>query len=165
MYRKTIITIVILLNCLLLPLLAMGATPQEEPYNAIDFTLKDLKGVSHSLEKYRGKVVVLNFWASWCPPCRSEMPSMQEVYRTWDRTKFEMLAVNIREDKVRVNTFVRQNNYTFPVLLDTNGAVATKYRVRGIPTTFIINEKGQIIDKIVGAREWKLEDIKRLGGK
>ena len=87
---------------------------------------------------------------------------MQKLYETWDRDKFVMLAVNVNQDKVTVNTFAKQNNYTFPILLDLNGEIAGKYRIRGIPTTFLIDKDGKIITKIVGAREWKLEDIKRL---
>ncbi|OGC23387.1 hypothetical protein A2291_06495 [candidate division WOR-1 bacterium RIFOXYB2_FULL_42_35] len=161
MYRKTVSFLIGLL-LLMTSVLAMSAAPKEPTPNASNFILEDLNGVSHALLKYEGKVVLLNFWATWCPPCRSEMPSMQKLYETWDRDKFVMLAVNVNQDKVTVNTFAKQNNYTFPILLDLNGEIAGKYRIRGIPTTFLIDKDGKIITKIVGAREWKLEDIKRL---
>jgi thiol-disulfide isomerase/thioredoxin len=129
---------------------------------APDFTLKGLDGKAHSLSDYRGKVVFLNFWASWCPPCRAEMPSMQKLSRSWDKKKYVMLAVNLREAREVVRSFAAKNGYSFPILLDETGGTAAKYRVSGIPTTAIIDEKGNIINRTVGAREWTLGALKSL---
>ncbi len=127
---------------------------------AIDFTLKDINGKSHTLSQYKGKIVLLNFWASWCPPCREEMPSMQKLFTSWDKNKYVMLAVNLKEDESAVKAFARQNNYTFPILLDRDGKVGHAYMVRGIPTTYLIDKDGKIVTRVVGSREWKLEDIR-----
>jgi peroxiredoxin len=129
---------------------------------AIGFTLKDLNGKSHSLSDYKGKVVFLNFWATWCPPCRQEMPSMQKMFKSWDNKKYVMLAVNIGESKSKVASFARENGYTFPILLDTNKSLAREYMVRGIPTTYIISKDGMIVNQIVGAREWSQKEVLKL---
>ncbi len=139
----------------------MGKAP-EGLEEAVDFTLYNLKGQSHALSDYRGKIIFLNFWATWCGPCRAEMPSMQKLYESWDSDKFVMLAVNVGESQGAVSKFVEKNGYTFPVLLDQDGKVSKKYLIRGIPTTFIIDEKGRVAAKIVGSREWTLEKIPGL---
>jgi thiol-disulfide isomerase/thioredoxin len=153
-----------LMVCLLVPaILAMGKAPDSsKAQKAIDFTLMDLNGRSHTLSEYKGKIVFLNFWASWCGPCRAEMPSMQKLYETWDKNKFEMLAVNLGEDEERVREFARENGYSFPILLEREEKVAEKYMIRGIPTTFLIDEHGNVIEKIVGTREWTLEELQGL---
>lgn len=164
MYRKIII------GCLFLCLFvsvsyAMGSVPRSEPETAseaFDFTLEDLNGKSHTLSDYKGKIVFLNFWATWCPPCRAEMPSMQKLYQSWDNKKFIMLAVNIRQSRDAVKAFADKNGYAFPILLDLNGKVATRYKVRGIPTTYFIDEKGKVITRVVGGREWTLHEIEEL---
>ena len=165
MYRKALISL-FLVAALCLSVSAMGEKPptaktSATPY-ANDFTLKDLNGAAHSLSDYKGKSVFLNFWATWCPPCRAEMPSMQEVYEKMDKDKYVMLAVNIREEREAVKSFISQNGYTFPILLDPDGRVASKYAVRGIPTTYLIDEKGKVVNKIVGSREWSYKEFKKL---
>ncbi|MDI3547334.1 MAG: hypothetical protein PWR10_986 [Halanaerobiales bacterium] len=115
---------------------------------APDFTLKTLKGESVSLSNLKGKKVFLNFWASWCPPCRSEMPAIQKLYSNHD--DIAVLGINLREEKGTVAEFMMLNGYTFPVVLDLNAEVATKYLVRGIPTTYILNKEGVIMAKHTG---------------
>lgn len=127
-----------------------------------NFTLQDLQGQKHALSDYKGKIVFLNFWASWCPPCRAEMPSMQKMYQVWDKDKYVLLAVNIKEGKRTVKKFARDNGYTFPILLDSDGLVAAAYGVRGIPATFIIDAKGKLVRKVEGAREWTIESLEQL---
>ena len=138
---------------------AMSKAPDP---SATDFTLLDLEGNKHTLSDYKGKVVFLNFWATWCPPCRAEMPSMQKLYETWDKDKFVMLAVNIGESREKVRSFAESNGYTFPILLDEDQKVARKYGIRGIPATYLIDEQGNMVNKVVGAREWDINQIKRL---
>jgi peroxiredoxin len=142
----------------------MGEKPPliSAPAKAVDFTLKDLNEKSHTLSEYKGKIVFLNFWATWCPPCRAEMPSMQKLYTTWDSREFVMLAVDIGESREKVKAFAEENGYTFPILLDRDKKVARKYMVRGIPTTYLIGKDGNIIKKIVGSREWTLEEFYSL---
>jgi thiol-disulfide isomerase/thioredoxin len=140
-----------------------AAAPKPTPQiKAINFTLPGLDGKPRALSDYKGKVVFLNFWASWCPPCRAEMPSMQKLSRSWDKKKFVMLAVNLRETKEAVGSFARQNGYTFPVLLDETGRIASQYQVSGIPTTIIIDGKGNILSRTTGSREWTPEALKKL---
>ncbi len=140
---------------------AMGETPHS-PAKTLDFTLKDMEGNSHTLSAYRGRIVFLNFWASWCPPCREEMPSMQKTYTSWDKNKYVMLAVNVDEGREKIKEFARKNGYTFPILIDNGSGVSKKYGIRGIPTTYLIDGKGRMITKVVGSRDWSLEEIQRI---
>jgi thiol-disulfide isomerase/thioredoxin len=129
---------------------------------AADFTLKDLQDKSHTLFQCRGKVVLLNFWATWCPPCRSEMPALQKLYEQADKTRFAMVTVNMGENREDVAKFMKNNGYTFPVLIDKDGVVARQYNVNGIPTTLVINETGGVMRRVVGAKEWTWAELKLL---
>jgi peroxiredoxin len=135
----------------------MGSTSQK----AIDFTLKDLNGVEKTLSDYRGKVVFLNFWATWCLPCRAEMPSMQKLHEKLKDEDFVMLAVALDKSKSKIVDFVKQGKYTFSVLVDSENRVARRYRVAGIPTTFLIDKKGMVVEKVVGGRDWADPEIVR----
>lgn len=119
---------------------------------AYDFALLDKEGNEISLSSLNGKVVFLNFWASWCGPCRIEMPHMQKVYEEYKDKDVVILAVNITASEKNgidgVNSFLQENKYTFPVLYDKDGAVAEKYRISAIPTTYIINKDGIIVNLI-----------------
>ncbi|MDR2542561.1 MAG: TlpA family protein disulfide reductase [Treponema sp.] len=130
-----------------------------QPENAQDFTLQMLNGERVSLSSYRGKVVFLNFWATWCPPCRQEMPSMEVLYQRYKEHGLEMLAVNLRENPNEVRQFIQENGYTFPVLLDLDGRVGARYGVRGIPTTLIIDRQGRIIGRLVGSIYWDTSQV------
>jgi peroxiredoxin len=111
---------------------------------APDFELATLDGQSVALADYAGDVVVVNFWATWCPPCRAEMPGINAVYEAYKADGLMVLAVNAREDASLVNGFVGANDFTFPVLLDPNGRVVDEYVVHSFPTTFIIDRAGVI---------------------
>ncbi len=168
MHRKTLIVLIGLLGLAVVVVVlvsAMGGRPKIAPKEgplAIDFTLKDLNGKTHTLSDYRGKFVFLNFWTTWCPPCKKEMPSMQKLYKDSDKEKFVMLAVNAKEAKNVVQAFANKNGYTFPILLDSGYKVGGEYRVQAIPLTFLIDKEGRVVGKICGAREWKWEDLKTL---
>lgn len=113
---------------------------------APDFALEDLSGYSVKLSDYRGQVVLLNFWASWCGPCREEMPDLEAVYQQYNG-KVRILAVNLTNTQRsidEVQKFLADNGYKMPVVLDKTGDVATTYLVRGIPTSFFIDSKGVI---------------------
>ena len=144
---------------------ALGEKPKLETPSAVqtvalDFTLKDLEGHNVKLSDYRGKVVFLNFWATWCPPCRAEMPSMQKLYEKLKGKDFEMLAISVdRQGKSVVEPFIEKNSYTFRVLLDSDGKIASQYGIVSIPTTFIIGKDGKIVSKIIGAKDWSEESI------
>ncbi|HMA59711.1 MAG TPA: TlpA disulfide reductase family protein [Halanaerobiales bacterium] len=113
---------------------------------APDFTLEDMSGEKISLYDLQGQKVFLNFWASWCPPCKAEMPAIQKLYKNNENIK--VLTVNIQEGKDKVFDYLMKNNFSFTTLLDKSGTVASsKYLVRGIPTTFILDK-----DSIIQAR-------------
>jgi len=124
-------------------------------YPAPGFTLKDLKYGEQVLSNYKGKVVLLNFWASWCGPCRSEMPSMENLYQRMKDRNFEILAVSVDQTGTKkVSDFVSNYKLTFPILLNPEGNVAIQYRVTALPTSFILDKKGIVRSKLVGARNW-----------
>jgi peroxiredoxin len=121
---------------------------------AADFTLRDLDGKLHRLSDYRGKVIFLNFWATWCPPCRSEIPSMERLNEVLGSKDFVMLAVNADEEVKDLQAFAKENPHKFPVLSDADGTVQKLYRVDKFPETFIIDRQGRISEHIIGARDW-----------
>ena len=123
---------------------------------SIDFTLPDLEGEEVTLSDLKGKIVFLNFWATWCGPCRSEMPSMESLYGILGDRNFEMLAVaSLRGDSMEsITDFVERNSLSFPVLIDAEGGLGSQYSVEGIPTTYIIGKDGNIIARLVGAYYW-----------
>ena len=124
-----------------------------------DFKLPLLDGTEISLSGLKGKVVFLNFWATWCPPCRDEMPAMNSLYQKLKDQGFEMVAVNLGESRAAVNTFVNNYNLTFPVALDTRSLTGSLYGIRSIPTTYIINRRGLIVARLVGFIDWDTPDI------
>jgi peroxiredoxin len=122
---------------------------------APDFTLPALGGNTVRLSDYRGKVVFLNFWATWCAPCREEMPYMDYLYQGLKGRDFEMLAVSIdTKGADLVQSFVTSYHLTFPVLLDADQRVYRLYGLTGVPETFVINKKGDIILEVIGPRDW-----------
>lgn len=125
---------------------------------AMNFKLKDLNGKEVSLSDYKGKKVFLNFWATWCPPCKAEMPEMEMLYQETKNSDLVILAVNLDEEKDTVQKFINSNKYNFPVLLDTGNIVASQYEVVSIPTSFFIDKEGNIVDKHIGAMT--IEDMK-----
>ncbi|HEY65307.1 MAG TPA: TlpA family protein disulfide reductase [Caldilineae bacterium] len=129
------------------PMIGRGARVD---FLAPDFTLNNLDGDPVSLSDYQGQVVILNFWATWCPPCREEMPTLEEVYRDRVRDGLVVLGVNQMEPADRVREFLESLNLTFPVVLDTRGEVARLYRVRAYPTTYFIDRGGVIRDMVIG---------------
>jgi peroxiredoxin len=122
---------------------------------APDFKLSALGGHTVQLSDYRGKVVLLNIWASWCPPCREEMPSMEALYEKLKDRPFDMLAVSIdQRGEETVGPFAAQFGLTFPVLLDPEGKTYHLYGLTGVPETFIVDKNGVIIQRIIGPQDW-----------
>ncbi len=136
-----------------------GLWVPQKPMAPIDFELQDLSGWSVKLSSLKGKVVFLNFWATWCGPCRKEMPSMQRMYDKLKSEGLEILAVDLQEDKAQVRSFARELGLRFPILLDSTGAVGAQYNARAIPTTYLLDRKGFIVARMVGAREWDTPDM------
>ena len=124
---------------------------------APDFELQSLDGQSVSLSDLQGKPVLLNFWATWCRPCVSEMPYLQEIHDEWAGKGLALLAVNIGDSSTKVKEFMQNHNLSLPVLLDTDQDVALEYNIRAIPTTFLIDKDGIIQEMKVGAFSSKAE--------
>ncbi|PLR83666.1 peroxiredoxin family protein [Bacillus sp. V33-4] len=125
----------------------------EEGSEAPDFELTTLAGEKAKLSDYRGQKVILNFWATWCPPCKAEMPHMQSFYEKNKDKGITILAVNLTNvDKGMdaINAFVKEYGLTFPILLDEDGTVGMTYQAFSIPTSYIIDKNGKIAKKIVG---------------
>lgn len=123
-------------------------------FPAPDFALRDLQGRTVRLSDYRGKIVFLNLWATWCPPCREEMPSMERLSRKLQGRDFVMLAVSEDEDPSTVRGFVEQMKLSFPVLLDSQGTLPSRYGVTGYPETFVIDRGGSVIQHVIGPEDW-----------
>lgn len=109
-----------------------------------DFSLGSLDGSQIALADYAGDVIIMNFWATWCPPCRAEMPGINRFYEAHQDEGLVVLAINAQEDAATVRPFIQNNNFSFPVLLDLEGRVASQYSTRSFPTTFIIDRDGVI---------------------
>lgn len=129
---------------------------------AVDFTVEDLDGMSVTLSSHKGKVVFLNFWATWCPPCRAEMPSLEKLYNNMKGRNFVMLLISTGEKNQTVKNFIDKNKYSFPVFLDSDNRVSNQYGVAGIPTTMLINKEGVIVLRETGSRDWSTPDIVSL---
>ena len=108
------------------------------------FSLPSLDGEITTLDDYKGQVVLINLWATWCPPCKAEMPTLNAYYQANKDKGFVVLAVNDQEDAITVNNFIETNGFDFPVLLDTQSQVLDTYNVRALPTTFVIDRNGVI---------------------
>lgn len=126
--------------------------------DSIDFTLTDQYGVTHTLSDYKGKTVVLNFWATWCPPCRAEMPDIQNIYEGYESTEDDSVVIlgiaapgqGQEQNEEGITSFLTKNGYTYPVLMDTDGAVFGSYGIYSYPTTFFINTDGKVFGYING---------------
>lgn len=117
---------------------------------APNFMLKDMNGVEFQLSDYKGKGVFLNFWATYCEPCKQEMPYMNNLFKEYQAEGVEILAINVGEPELRVNNFIEQYGLDFPILYDRGGTVTKLYDFIPLPTTFLIDENGQIVDIITG---------------
>jgi peroxiredoxin len=129
---------------------------------APEFSLPTADGKALALTQLRGEVVFLNFWATWCPPCRVEMPSMERLHREFKEQGLAVLAVDIGESPRQVTRFMKEFRLTFPALLDTDSEVASRYRVQGIPATFLIDRRGRLVGSARGARDWASPNGKAL---
>jgi peroxiredoxin len=121
---------------------------------APEFTLPDLEGKPHHLADLRGRVVVLNFWATWCPPCIDEMPSLQRLHQAFADRGVEVVAVSVDERFSDVGAFVRKFHLTFTVLHDDGKKVSRKYQTFKYPETYILDREGRLKSKVIGPRDW-----------
>jgi thiol-disulfide isomerase/thioredoxin len=145
------------------PELGHQLTPLPKPVPAPDFTLEDMDEEKHSLGDLRGKVVLLNFWATWCPPCRREMPSMERLHQTLDADKFKVIAVNQMEDGDHVFAYIGQLEVdpTFTILFDSDSKVSNSFSVKGLPTTYLIDKQGNIRFRAIGGREFDHPEVEK----
>jgi len=133
--------------------------PVREGDVAIDFSLPDLQGRQHSLPK--GDVVLLNFWATWCPPCRQELPSMAELHRRLAARGLKVVAVSIDQNRQELEGFVRENQLPFQVLHDQDAAVSRRYGVFKYPESFLIDRQGKVRYHMIGAVDWMSAPVLR----
>ncbi|WP_282174194.1 TlpA disulfide reductase family protein [Cytobacillus firmus] len=134
---------------------------------APDFELTDMEGNPAKLSDYRGKAVLLNFWASWCPPCRAEMPHMEKLYKKYKDKKFDILAVNLTNTEKNngdAEKFVKELGLTFTIPMDVKGTVGADYNIMAYPTSYFIDSDGVIREKVLGAlnEEYMEKEIKKL---
>lgn len=128
-----------------------------------NFTFPDIDGKEISLADHRGKVVLVNVWATWCPPCRQEMPSMQSLYAKFKDENFEILAVSIdSEGRDAVAPYMGKMNLTFPALLDPGETIRPLYGITGVPESFIIDRQGILVEKIIGPINWATPEVFRF---
>lgn len=137
-----------------------GTPRAKKGVDAPAFTLPGLDGSMVSLADYKGKTVLLNIWATWCPPCVAEMPSMEKLYQELKNEDFEILAVSIDvTGSNEVAPFMKKHRLSFPALIDTQGTIKDLYQTTGVPESFIIDKDGIIAKKIIGPREWATPDV------
>ncbi len=120
----------------------------------VEIRLKDLNGQQVRLSDFRGKIIFLNFWATWCYACRIEMPDMEKLHQKFKNKDFAMVTINLQESVSQVKQFFKDFKLTFTALLDSDGAVGAHFMITAIPTTFILDKEGIIIGKVMGPREW-----------
>lgn len=152
-------TLLILILCVFAPLgftqqPGKGLTILPEKPQAADFSLQDLDGGAHRLSDYRGRVVIVNFWATWCPPCRAEMPSMQRAWEQLEDEGILMFGIDVGEDEDTVFQFTANYPVEFPLLLDRDSKIIEQWPVNGLPTTFVVDTEGRIVYRAIGGREW-----------
>lgn len=140
---------------------SMGSRVPAVGMPAEDFRLTDLEGKPQSLSQYRGKIVLLNFWATWCKPCTTEMPAMQASFDKLRDKGFVVLAINELEDDAKVREHIKQYGHTFPVLMDRDNKVANQFGVFGLPVSVFIDQEGCVQGYIKGGllTEQKIDDV------
>ena len=161
---KSLHTAFVVIICLVLAQIVNSR--ELSPYTAqpatATFDLPDVKGQQHKLEDYRGQVVLVNFWASWCPPCIQEMPVLERLKQKLNGQPFEILAVNVGEQKYRVWKFVKLISFGLPVLLDTRKDTFNSWGVSVLPTSFLLDKQGRIRYRVQGDTEWESEAVVAL---
>jgi thiol-disulfide isomerase/thioredoxin len=183
MKKKTFLQVLLVLTLAVVPLSAQNGTGTATPVmsegqellyalgfdiprseiKAPSFSLTTLTGDTASLEEASGKLLMLNLWATWCPPCRAEMPSMETIYQQLKSQGFEMYAVAApsppQETLEKIESYISENGYTFPVPIDKNFEVNAMYGTGSIPTTWLISPEGIIIARLTGAIDWASPEI------
>ncbi|MFB3062316.1 MAG: peroxiredoxin family protein [Candidatus Binatia bacterium] len=136
--------------------------PVDHPGPAPRFLSMTPGGKKFGSDDLKGKLVVLNFWATWCPPCRLEMPSMERLYQEFKGEGLEVVAINFMEREKPITSFLKENGFTFTVLLDKKGEIARNYGVHGLPVTFLIARNGNLLARSMGYKDWYKPEIRQL---
>ena len=139
-----------------------AAAGQLKPYNGNltpQFSLSDMQGNSHNLDQYKGQVVLVQFWATYCTPCRKEMPTMNRLIEKMDGKPFKIVTINMAEPKDTVQGFLNEVPVDFPVLLDSDGSTLGHWKVFAAPANFILDKEGKIIFTLYGAIDWDSDDM------
>jgi peroxiredoxin len=152
---KRLISVMMILGAAML-LAACGKPPEVAVVGkpAPDFALVDRQGRTWKLSSLRGQVVFVNFWATWCPPCLEEMPSMQTLYTSVPQDKFKMLAILYKDEPAAADRLALQRQFAFPILVDPGSRVGGAYGLTGVPETFIIDKEGVLREKYIGPVQW-----------
>ena len=143
------------------PELTLTPPDQRQPF-AIDMTRPALHGPAQPLSKLQGQVVLLNFWATWCYPCRVEMPSMQALYEAYQHAGFTILAIaSDAQGRSVVGPFAEEHQLTFPILLDTHNAVGAQLKLPGIPTSYLLDKHSRVAGMEIGMRDWNSRSVRQ----
>jgi thiol-disulfide isomerase/thioredoxin len=141
---------------------ALPLVETPSPLDAPELDIPDLDGKRHLISDYRGKVVVVAFWAAWCPPCRKEMPSLARLSRSLPEEDFAILAVNLGDGMERIGRFLGQIDHDgLPILTDQSGGLASLWHIRGLPVSYVIDAAGQIRYAVMGSLEWDEPAVRR----
>ncbi|POR05183.1 hypothetical protein AU468_02225 [Alkalispirochaeta sphaeroplastigenens] len=133
---------------------ALGLTSPARRIEATDFTAPLLSGGETTLSEHRPNLVILNFWATWCPPCRIEKPALERLHREFRGEGVRILSVNMQETPLRVRRYVSETGTTFPVVMDSSGRISATYGIRSIPTSYLISSEGTVLAVAQGAFDW-----------
>lgn len=173
MRNLVLVVVIVLVGASVYLVSSSSSRPSSEWVNSVavgdlapDFQLEDTKGNKVSLSDLQGKVVMVNFWATWCPPCIEEMPSMERLHEVMAGDDFVMLAINTEQNgRTVVPEFLKKTPYTFPILYDDKGVVQKLYGVYKFPESFIVGKDGKVVEKIIGPLDWSsLKTINYLKG-
>jgi thiol-disulfide isomerase/thioredoxin len=158
---KSILATLVAILCLALTQVAGSRelSPYTLPPDKAVFDLPDIQGQQHSLDAYRGRVVLVNFWASWCPPCIQEMPLLETLKQKLAEQPFEILAINVGEQKYRVWKFVKLISFGLPVLLDTRKDTFNSWGVSVLPTSFLLDRQGRVRYRVQGDAGWDSDRV------
>ena len=161
-FRTATSLILLVLACLPFALVSAELESFSED-KRLDFSLADFRDKAHSLADYRGKVVLLNFWATWCPPCRREMPALERLYQQLGEDGLVVLAINQWEDPDHVFAYTGELNVfpTFPILFDPDSRVAEDFGVKGLPTSFLLDQEGRLRYRAIGGRAFDHPEVER----